>query len=395
MRIKRSMNKWLYTAITVGFFAACSASNGGSGFDDDDGTGGTAQGGGDTGGDFTNVGGGVNVKTGTLSGRVTAPEGTVPIAGALVYATQAVPAEFPQQVFCNTCVELETSEPFTETGVDGTFSLDVPVGSWQLVVQKGAFRRVRPIEVTEGMITVPADDTRFPSMRDPANGDEIPRIGVLQGIYDPIDEILQQFGVQTLEVRNDHQSVLDNYTELQKYHIVFLPCRSEFSISPGAQTENLRNYVQSGGKVYATDLSSFAIDTAFQQEGAIDFSGFAEPWTPVFESELDAWLQGQNVVINSYGNTLATNINNVANYTAPDEDGMMTQLVPKVWVDGQTSSATVPKTVSFQYGCGEVLFSTYHTEEFNSGTDFTAEELVLFHIILEVAACVGEVGVPN
>ncbi len=173
-----------------------------------------------------------------------------------------------------------------------------------------------------------------------------------------------------------------------------MPCITQFQLNP-QRTANLRNFVEAGGSVYATDLSSFVIEQAFQPEGPLDFSGFAESWQPSFDPELSDWLQAQGVTITNYGNTLATNINQASSYTAPDEDGMTAQFTPTVYVSGQGSSGTRPKTVSFQYGCGKVLFSTYHTEEFNSMPGFSAEELVLFHIILEVAECVGEVGPPK
>jgi hypothetical protein len=384
--------RWALTILAVTLWAACAATET-SEFDDDDPAGSGAasgQGGFTTSG----VGGGPMPPSGTLEGRVFAPEGTVPIAGALVYATASAPAAIPQRVFCDTCIELANGEPFTETAVDGSFSLEVPTGNWQLVVQKGAFRRVRPVVVTEGTQQVAAETTRFPSVRNTASGDEIPRIGVLQGVYDPIDAILQQFGVATVDVRLDHDAVISDYDDLSQYHIVFLPCISEFQVTP-TQVQNLRKFVEAGGSVYATDLSSFVIQAAFLQEAPLDFSGGAESWQPRFEPELDAWLNAQNIVISNFGNTLATNIAQVSSYTAPDEEGMSSQMTPTLWVGGQGASGTRPKTVSFQYGCGKVLFSTYHTEEFGGQGAFTAEELVLFHIILEVAACIGQPGIPK
>ncbi len=199
----------------IASWAACAASNETLDKDDDDTSGvgaGTAAGGnGGAGAGFAvGAGGNVVLPQGTLQGRVFAPEGTVPISGALVYATAATPDAIPQQVFCDTCVTLEGAEPFTKTAADGTFSFEVPTGDWNLVVQKGAFRRVRAITVQEGTAQVDAEMTRFPSARDAANGDDIPRIGVLQGVFDPIDEILQSFGVATVDVFTDHNAVIDD-----------------------------------------------------------------------------------------------------------------------------------------------------------------------------------------
>jgi hypothetical protein len=41
--------------------------------------------------------------------------------------------------------------------------------------------------------------------------------------------------------------------------------------------------------------------------------------------------------------------------------------------------------VSFETGCGRVLFSTYHTEPFS--TELTPQERTLLGILLEVSVC--------
>ncbi len=48
-------------------------------------------------------------------------------------------------------------------------------------------------------------------------------------------------------------------------------------------------------------------------------------------------------------------------------------------------------TVSFQDKCGRVMYSTYHAEGTDNGGSSTllAQEKALFHILLEVSACVG------
>src|SRR5262245_33193391 len=43
---------------------------------------------------------------GYLQGKVVAPEGTVPIRGALLYLTKTMPEAIPDGVHCDTCVHL-------------------------------------------------------------------------------------------------------------------------------------------------------------------------------------------------------------------------------------------------------------------------------------------------
>jgi hypothetical protein len=123
---------------------------------------------------------------GHLRGKVVAPEGTIPIAGALVYLTTTQPAEIPDGVYCDKCVHLPDGTPHTTTRTDGSFDMDAPAGAYTLVVQKGAFRRVRALQVMSGDQTVAQPLTTLPSITDKAAGDDIPKIAVVLGAWDPI-----------------------------------------------------------------------------------------------------------------------------------------------------------------------------------------------------------------
>src|SRR4051794_19337285 len=70
------------------------------------------------------VGEGGNIiapKNGRLTGKVFAPEGTIPISGALVYVSASKPDPIPAGVFCDKCVQLESSTPYATTDPDGSF----------------------------------------------------------------------------------------------------------------------------------------------------------------------------------------------------------------------------------------------------------------------------------
>mgnify|MGYP000706359898 FL=1 len=71
----------------------------------------------------------------------------------------------------------------------------------------------------------------------------------------------------------------------------------------------------------------------------------------------------------------------------PDLEGKPTMITPRVWV-----SAASPTTVSFRYGCGRVLYTTYHTQP-SSETNgpLEAQALALLYLILEVGVCIDPV----
>ena len=76
------------------------------------------------------------------------------------------------------------------------------------------------------------------------------------------------------------------------------------------------------------------------------------------------------------------------NYTADDLDG--TGHTVDTW-DYETQH---PFTVSFQYGCGRVLFTTYHTVGSTSGgrhPGLYEQELTLFYLIMEIGVCQDEI----
>jgi hypothetical protein len=74
-----------------------------------------------------------------------------------------------------------------------------------------------------------------------------------------------------------------------------------------------------------------------------------------------------------------------------DEDGQSVTITPKVWASTVVNGSPLASTVSFQDKCGRVLYSTYHAEGTDNGGSNTllAQEKALFHILLEVSACVG------
>jgi hypothetical protein len=68
--------------------------------------------------------------------------------------------------------------------------------------------------------------------------------------------------------------------------------------------------------------------------------------------------------------------------------GQTKTVTPRVWMSGsKAGTAKKPATVSFEYGCGRVLFSTYHTEP--SSLMLTPQERALLGVLLEVNVCNG------
>ncbi len=368
-----------------------------------------------------------------LTGTVYAPNGTMPISGALIYVTTKMPADIPDKVFCDKCVELKKSTPHARSKPDGTFKLTAPYkGKWILVVQKGAFRRAR-------WIVVPAADTKLskglttlPAKTDKAKGDFIPKMAVIKGAWDDIENSLAKLGLaqadkygkpvpgtESFTLVNckitrlwppkvdckplDPGSVFKSFTELSKYQIIFVPCDSEWMdwyFQDKKVKEAVRKWVKAGGRLYVTDYQYDLLNQVFpgyiKWKGQSSTMGSAELQSSydapaiVKHKDLKAWLAAQGItsfkLLKSY-----TIIDKLAKLPTPGPDEKSHDVLPQAWIYGDVPNEGVrPATVSYPYGCGRILFSTYHTEGKKSGATLLPQERALLYVVLEMAVCLKD-----
>lgn len=356
-------------------------------------------------------GGGPAAPVGTLTGTVKAPNGSMPIAGALVYLTHDRPAPNPGKVYCDGCVHLAAGTPYVVADASGRFELaPTELGAQLLVVQKGGFRRVREIYVSKGKATLPETLTTLPPKTDLAQGDEVPKMAVVHGAYDDIEASLQKLGidpsaidlVQSALVGKAAGEFLRDASRVMSQHVVFLPCgdftqpapNTDLSSDPVIQ-KNLQDFVRAGGRLYATDWHYDFVSRAFP--GYVSWVGGSaaacsgcdriayDAAATVKDSGLSAWLTAQS--LGSF--TLQRNYTTVASVSpvaTTDADGNPITVTPKVWVEGSKGGgAAKPATVTFENGCGRVLFSTYHTEP--STLALTPQERTLLGVLLETTVC--------
>ncbi len=353
-----------------------------------------------------------------LTGKVFAPEGSIPISGALVYLTNTAPDPMPDGVACDKCVQLGAGTPYATTAADGSFSINASAGDQLLVVQKGYFRRVRAITVTPGDNPLGKDLTSLPGKMDKAKGDEIPKMAIIQGTYDPIEASLAKLGLGQVSAGGGYvagsgsfdiyeqgtgsgltqESILHDPSVLAKYNIVFRPCSqcSDGYNNDAQSIKNLQDYVLAGGRFYVTDWSYEYVHQPWPQY--LDFKGANTGFGGGCISEYDApatvqdqgmsdWLVAQNIT-NFQVKANWSIIEGMHQVQTVDPNGQPIAVTPKAWVMGQTPEGARPTTVSFQSGCGRVLFSTYHTEA-NGSAQLAPQELALLYVLLEVNVCVN------
>jgi hypothetical protein len=296
-------------------------------------------------------------ETGSVAGRVCAPDGTTWLSAADVFVSLSGGARVA-----------------TVTDGDGAYLLDgVPVGRRTVEIVKGSFSTTREVDVFAGQTTtIPEDECAIEAAH--------LRIAVVTGDYDRVQDVLSSIGIEDGDVDTYTSTFFDtgwvqdlvgNYEVLSQYDIVFLNCGlgdSDFSLPPffdnDAAIANLRQFVSQGGSVYASDWAYYVVEKTWPDY--IDFVGD------------DA--RSDNAKVGAVGDVDAA-IVDVGMAQALGQSSMELHYPLISWaviesaattttvyvrgdapLDNGTSLQDVPHTVAFRPGQGRVLFTSFHQE---------------------------------
>lgn len=351
-----------------------------------------------------------------------------PVPGALVAAFAAPPPPMTQGAACRECVAIPEGTPYTTSAADGSFSLDIPPGKpVYLVVQKGEFRRVRQLtaESAIGVYPLDPDFSSLPHINDDGLGDHVPRMALVYGDYDHIEDVLAKtgfaaddgaYGVNwngqvTFDVYNNAgpsepthgaplTELIQNPAKLAEYDVILFACsyNANFAFMQDlAVQQNLKTFVWGGGKLYVSDYAMPVVEMPWQS-----FAWFTDPLHggcsenqfppncnhgPPFESPatspdsaLAAWLDAQGLLADLHTDENWNTIGSLGTGEVGKDPATGQPLIqgPKTWVEGPWSYAkddlegvgedpatwdlsSHPQTLSWPYNCGRVLYTTYHT----------------------------------
>ncbi len=369
----------------------------------------------------------------TVSGVVRFPNGTLPVSNAFVYVPTGSVDDVARSGECGECVDGASVSAHTTTGSDGRFELTgLTGGARQIVIEKGKFRRVANVEITECTRNeLDAELIRLP--RDSSEG-QVPHVAVVQGEYDRMEVVLQQIGLAPSAVdliaspiygdasSDQASALLRDRARLTSYDIVLVNCGAWVTdydgvalCSDATVRDNLRAFVQGGGRLYATDLS-YEIVEVTNPEMADFYGGTgdgmsstverpfgdAEIGDPmdsvvatVHDEDLRAWLEVNGALS---GHDTMTVDGMLDGFT------MMDRASPthaKTWVDGAVEWGSYigvsgrgvrPLTVSTELGCGRTLFTSYHTveESWGGSGGLVGQELALAYLVLEIGSGVQD-----
>ncbi|MCB9540385.1 MAG: hypothetical protein H6704_29565 [Myxococcales bacterium] len=237
----------------------------------------------------------------------------------------------------------------------------------------------------------------------------------------------------------DFLAHLSSLEDALAYHFTFAPC-AEYGpygtwLTSRDNRQLLERYVNFGGKLYVTDYSYDLLEQVWPtyvdfaapdgregnadgHVGDPDYLGEAAYGTLMYASQnraldpdLAAWLDVVGVSpdgrVQTSGNWV--NLNGVGGGEQCCRDGAPVEVTPTVvmsgpngvdpfignfgpshptWDAAEAEGANRPHTLRFPFGCGEVMYSTYHTVDDQRRTaDLRPQELVLLWLILEINEC--------
>jgi hypothetical protein len=376
--------------------------------------------------------------TTTITGTVFAPNGVDPLLNALVYVPNAPVMPFVPGVSCDTCGAQASGSPLVSavTGVDGKFTLkNMPVGTnIPLVIQLGRWRRQITIANVPSCVTtaIAASQTRLPKQK--SEGD-IPLMAFATGAVDALECVMRKIGVVDAEftvpyfmggtgriqiftgngqggatINGDGSPTEDqlwsSQAVLNHYDMVLFPCQGGQFDQATASQQNLINYANAGGRVFATHYSYVWLynDSPFSTTanwnvnsgvGVSDQTGFINTTFPKGLA-LAQWLQIVNASTVLGQIPIQTLRDDVTGVIAPTTS----------WVSIQNPAIPMHLTFNTPVGaaaanqCGRVLYDDFHVEDASAdpfftpfptecaGGPMTAQEKLLEFMLFDLGSCI-------
>ena len=347
-----------------------------------------------------------------------------------------------------------------------TIAGNVPVGAeFLLVVKVGKFRRATRVTVpasgacqTTALPTaIATNPTRLP--RDLGDGlaVNIPKIAVSTGQIDAMECVFEKMGIAHAQFGNDDSAArihiyrggnnnaagarIDDDTNresdlyntidrLQQYDLVVADCEggSYDTNPPAAQRNNLRNYVNRGGRLFASHLSYTFLNgngTDVYPAGAADFTtglGPAATWNtsiytdtsgtgqvsvgrPNASSRIDGftdWMVNEGVIDDATDTFTITDPRSMATGLGTSSEEFVFRTNGNMRT--QQFSFNTPYGADTANACGRVAYSGFHVAATGGSStpfsnavfpdhcagDLTDQEKVLLYMLFDLGVCVGE-----
>lgn len=368
----------------------------------------------------------------SITGKVFAPNGTLPLYGVTVYVPGTRPAPFTDGVQCGACQNDLPGGVLTraESGPDGSFRLDnVPPGSVaQVVLTTGKWRRIVDVPVSQcGENALPDGTFRLP--RNKTEG-ELPRIAMVTGALDSLACIFTKMGVDPNEFGDSSSSdkriifyngtggsapgtpqaaaaLWGNLDELKKFDAVINSCEGNEYPNNKTAPDLMRQYADLGGRVFGShyhyvwsktlipEWQSTATWTTAGSSAAPDYVDTTFPKGMA----LAEWLVNVGA---------STTLGQVAGITGKTPNATTVAATTRRWIYGSgTPSAThylsfdTPVGAAADAKCGRVVYAGMHISYENNDVDATfpagcstgleSDEKALIFLLFDLGSCTGTI----
>ncbi len=304
-------------------------------------------------------------RVGGVSGRICGPDGVHWVVGADVIVDEGGAAVAGM------------------TDDEGYFTIqNVPVGDWTVTVRKGSFEITFPVNIVEDEVTALPEDQCL------EQGDV--RIAVVTGDYDQIEEIITHMNLDAdlIDGWSGATSFLRDPVRMQEYNIIFFNCgmSDDWAFSYRAEVaQNLRDFVDNGGSVYASDWAYYIVEAAWPQMNTF----YGDDATPG-----DAYIgESGGITASVLDPVMAARLGSTTaqlNYDLPWWALMESTHQGDILIEGSVAffdyytyeyhTLRAPLASRMVQGSGSVLYTTFHNEQ-QTTVDM---ELLLQEIILSL-----------
>lgn len=361
-----------------------------------------------------------------LTGKVYAPNGTLPLYNVSVYIPVEDPPPFPAGVQCTKCQDLPgNAVTNTVTDAEGKFRLEnIPTGTgFPLIVTTGKWRRKYNMPPQGLCVDNPVPDGMLRLPKNKSEG-EMPHIAITTGGCDPLGCILPKLGIDASEFGTDSngpQSVVfysgsggsspgtpqpaealwGNLNEMKKFDIVINSCECSEVFTNKMSPDLIRQYADIGGRVFGSHYHYVWTKSLVPQwQSTATWSGGVSSTPDLVDTShadgqaLAQWLVAVGASTTLGQITLSQKIPNASTVAPTTTRWLMSSGTPATthYLSFKTPVGAMP-----QDQCGKVVYAGMHVASGSVGTTFpsgcssglTADEKALVFLLFDLGSCQG------
>lgn len=366
-----------------------------------------------------------------ITGKVFAPNGTLPLYNVTVYAPIDDPPPFTAGVQCTQCTNGFPGGSYASAASDaeGKFRLEgIPAGiNVPVIITTGKWRRKVIIPVVTECADTPLPDGTFRLPKNRTEGD-MPNIAVVTGGCDPLACILTKLGIDRAEFGDNAASgkavtfyngaggtapgapasataLWGNLNELKKFDVVINSCECDENNQNKTSPDVLKQYADMGGRVFNTHYHyTWTKNLIPAWQGTATWGGGSGGTPDLVDmthaggQALARWLVavGASTVLGQI--QLGTKTQDAGSVIAPTTRWLH--------ASGPSSTATshylsfqTPVGAPSSAQCGKVVYAGMHVSSGSVGTTFpsacsttfTADEKALVFLLFDLTTCVGPI----